>query len=111
MFGNQNERGPRPVIFTPFAYVIASTHKKLAMEAVVDMRFQAIIEAVVRQAKAQRSLLWADEFAARIVSSTPLDVRADDISQQISQVAAGEGVPVTVMGRPAGVQSCCGQPA
>jgi hypothetical protein len=81
------------------------------MEAVVDMRFQAIIEAVVRQAKAQRSLLWADEFAARIVSSTPLDVRADDISQQISQVAAGEGVPVTVMGRPAAVQSCCGQPA
>ena len=61
--------------------------------------------AVVRQAKAQRSLLWADEFAARIVSSTPLDVRADDISQQISRVAAGAGVPVTVMGRSTCVKS------
>jgi hypothetical protein len=78
------------------------------MEAVVDMRFQAIIEAAVRQAKARQSLLWADEFAARIVSSTPLDVRAADISEQISPVAAGEGVAVTVMSRSAGVQGCCG---
>jgi hypothetical protein len=81
------------------------------MEAVVDMRFQAIIEAAVRQAKARQTLLWADEFAAKIVSFTPLDVRAADISEQISQVAAGEGVPVTIIGRSAAVQDCCGQVA
>jgi len=38
-------------------------------------------------------------------------VRADAISQQISQVAAGEGVAVTVMGRSAGFEDCCGQAA
>ena len=38
----------------------------------MDMRFQAIIEAAVQQAKAEQSLLWAEEIAERIVSSTPL---------------------------------------
>jgi hypothetical protein len=78
------------------------------MEAVMDTRFQAIIEAAVQQAKARRTLLWADEFAEIIASSTPLKVRAADISEQISRAAAMAGVPVTVLEteRPAG-RSCC----
>ena len=62
----------------------------------MDYRFQAIIEAVVEQAKAERSLLWADEVAERIVDWTPLSVRAADISEQISELAATVGVAVTV---------------
>jgi hypothetical protein len=62
----------------------------------MDYRFQAIIEAVVEQAKAERSLLWADEVAERIVDWTPLSVRAADISEQISELAANVGVAVTV---------------
>ena len=77
----------------------------------MDMRFQAIIEAAVQQAKAEQSLLWADEVAARIASSTPLDVRAADISEQIAHAAARAGVAVTVIGRSAGVMECCGQAA
>jgi hypothetical protein len=77
------------------------------MEAVMDMRFQAIIEAAVQQAKVEQRLLWADEVAKRIASSTPLDVRAADISEQISHVAAKAGVPVTVAGRQEQVQHCC----
>jgi hypothetical protein len=77
------------------------------MEAVMDLRFQAIIEAAVQQAKAEQSLLWADEVAERIASSTPLDVRAADISEQIARTAARAGVPVTVIARTASVSGCC----
>ena len=63
----------------------------------MDMRFQAIIEAAVEQAKAEQSLLWADEVAERIASSTPLTVRAADISEQISDASRrAAGVAVTV---------------
>ena len=78
----------------------------------MDMRFQAIIEAAVKQAKVEQSLLWADVVAERIASSTPLKVRAADISEQISLVAARAGVPVTVMERQRALGSdCCGQTA
>ena len=78
----------------------------------MDMRFQAIIEAAVKQAKVQQSLLWADVVAERIASSTPLKVRAADISEQISVVAARAGVPVTVMERQSALRGdCCGQTA
>ena len=73
----------------------------------MDMRFQAIIEAAVRQAKAEQRLLWADEFAQRIVSSTPLKVRAVDISEQISRAAAHAGVAVTVMANGSVGANCC----
>jgi hypothetical protein len=62
----------------------------------MDQRFQAFIEAAVQQAKAAESLLWADEIAMRIVSSTPLSVHAADISVQIAREAARVGVAVTV---------------
>ena len=75
----------------------------------MDNRFQAIIEAVVEQAKAERSLLWADEVAERIVDWTPLSVRAADISEQISELAATVGVAVTVnRRRPAASSASCG---
>ena len=78
----------------------------------MDMRFQAIIELAVQQAKVDHSLLWADEFAERIASSTPLKVRAADISEQISLVAARAGVPVTVMERQRALRGdCCEQSA
>ena len=73
----------------------------------MDMRFQAIIEAAVKQAKVEQSLLWADVVAERIASSTPLKVRAADISEQISLVAARAGVPVTVMERQRALRSDC----
>lgn len=76
----------------------------------MDTRFQAIIEAAVRKAKAEQSLLWADDFAEIIASSTPLSVRAADISEQISAAAAEAGVAVTVAQRKARVEarSACG---
>jgi hypothetical protein len=80
------------------------------MEAVMDLRFQAIIEAAVQQAKVEQSLLWADEVAERIVSSTPLTVHTADISEQISRAAARAGVPVTVIERRKAAfrDDCCG---
>ena len=75
----------------------------------MDNRFQAIIEAVVEQAKAERSLLWADEVAERIVDWTPLSVRAADIWEQISELAATVGVAVTVnRRRQAASSASCG---
>ena len=65
----------------------------------MDFRFQAFIEAAVQQAKAEQSLLWAEEIAERIVSSTPLAVHSADISEQIAREAARLGVAVTVMQR------------
>jgi hypothetical protein len=62
----------------------------------MDQRFQAFIEAAVQQAKAAQALLWADEIAERIASSTPLSVRAADIAEQIAREAARLGVAVTV---------------
>jgi hypothetical protein len=62
----------------------------------MDLRFQAFIEAAVQQAKAAESLLWAEEIAERIASSTPLSVRLSDISAQIAREAARMGVAVTV---------------
>ncbi len=62
----------------------------------MDPRFQAFIEAAVQQAKAAQALLWADDIAERIASSTPLSVRAADISAQIAREAARMGVAVTV---------------
>ena len=73
----------------------------------MDTRFQAIIEAVVEQAKADQSLLWADEVAERIVDWTPLKVRAADISEQISELAAMAGVAVTVNKRRAASGARC----
>jgi len=78
----------------------------------MDERFQAIIEAAVKQAKADQSLLWADEVAERIASSTPLSVRAADISEQITRVAAQNGVAVTVAERRrASARDCCAHAA
>ncbi len=57
-------------------------------------QFQSIIEAGVRRAKARKSVIWADEFARRIVSSTPLSVRESDISEQIAQEACRAGVAI-----------------
>ena len=65
----------------------------------MDPRFQAFIEVAVQQAKAAQSLLWADDIAERIVSSTPLSVHAADISEQIAREAARMGVAVTVAQR------------
>ena len=75
----------------------------------MDNRFQAIIEAVVEQAKAEQSLLWADEVAERIADWTPLSVRAADISEQISEFAATVGVAVTVSRRRAASDVHCGR--
>jgi len=78
----------------------------------MDQRFQAIIEAVVEQAKSEHSLLWADEVAERIVASTPLSVRPADISEQISRLAAMAGVAVTVNRRPTtALDECCSHAA
>jgi hypothetical protein len=62
----------------------------------MDNRFQSFIEAAVQQAKQAQSMLWADEIAERIAASTPLKVRASDISVQITRAAARAGVAVTV---------------
>ena len=75
----------------------------------MDNRFQAIIEAVVEQAKSERSLLWADEVAERIADWTPLSVRAADISEQISELAATVGVAVTVNKRQSASSARCGR--
>jgi hypothetical protein len=77
----------------------------------MDMRFQAIIEAAVQQAKVDQSLLWADEVAERIASSTPLMVRAADLSEQISRAAAAAGVAVTVAERTRTAAAVCGRAA
>jgi hypothetical protein len=76
----------------------------------MDQQFQSIIEAAVRQAKARKSLLWVDEFARRIVSSTPLSVNEADLSERITQEAVRAGVAITVTQRlSASVESeCCG---
>jgi hypothetical protein len=76
----------------------------------MDQQFQSIIEAAVRQAKARKSLLWVDEFARRIVSSTPLSVNEADLSERITQEAVRAGVAITVTRRlSASVESeCCG---
>jgi hypothetical protein len=58
----------------------------------MDTQFQSIIEAGVKRAKARKSVIWADEFARRIVSSTPLSVRESEISEQIAEEAARAGV-------------------
>ena len=60
----------------------------------MDMRFQYIIEAGVKQAKARKAVLWADTFAERIASSTPLQVRESEISEQIAREAARVGVAI-----------------
>ncbi len=76
----------------------------------MDQRFQAFIEAAILQAKAAQSLLWADEIAERIASSTPLSVHAADISVQIAREAARMGVAVTVtQSRKAAQRDSCGQ--
>jgi hypothetical protein len=62
--------------------------------------FQAMIEAAVRHAKAERSLLWADELAERIAASTPLDVAPADIAEALVREAARRGVAVTVPAGP-----------
>ena len=60
----------------------------------MDAQFKSIIEAGVRHAKARNSVIWADVFARRIVSSTPLSVRESDISEQIAHEAARAGVAI-----------------
>lgn len=56
--------------------------------------FQSIIEAGVQHAKARKAVIWADRFAKRIVSSTPLTVHEADISEQIVQEAVRAGVAI-----------------
>ena len=73
----------------------------------MDPRFQAIIQAAVERARAERNLLWADELARRIVASTPLRVSAADIAEQVTNEAARAGVAVTVARtRRAAVRRC-----
>jgi hypothetical protein len=76
----------------------------------MDSQFQSIIEAAVRQAKARHSLLWVDEFAKRIVSSTPLSVSEADLSERITREAVRAGVAITVaQGLRASIEAeCCG---
>jgi hypothetical protein len=73
----------------------------------MNTQFQSIIEAGVQRAKARKSVLWADEFARRIVSSTPLTVRESDISEQIAQEAARAGVATQFAGRNAADAQDC----
>ena len=74
----------------------------------MNKQFQSIIEAGVRRAKARKSVLWADEFARRIVSSTPLSVRESDISEQIVQEAARAGVTIEFAGeKSTGREAAC----
>jgi hypothetical protein len=81
------------------AMPVCDTMVPRSMEAVMDNHFDAFIDAAVERAKSEQSLLWADEVAERIVSSTPLTVRASDISEKISRAAARAGVAVTVTRR------------
>jgi len=76
----------------------------------MDQQFQSIIEAAVRQAKARKSLLWVDEFARRIVSSTPLPVSESDLSEQITEEAVRAGVAISVTQRIGAAMKpeCCG---
>jgi len=62
----------------------------------MDPRFQAFMEAAVKRAKAERNLLWADEVAQRIASSTPLRVDTAEIREQLTHEAVRAGVAVTV---------------
>lgn len=62
----------------------------------MDSRFQSFIKAAVEQARADRKLLWADEMAFRIVSSSPLAVDASDIAEQLRNEAVRVGVAVTI---------------
>ncbi len=75
----------------------------------MNTQFQSIIEAGVRHAKARKSVLWADEFARRIVSSTPLSVRESEISEQIVVEATRAGVAIDFaqQGSVAQSRSCC----
>lgn len=74
----------------------------------MNMQFQSIIEAGVRRAKARKSVLWADDFARRIVSSTPLSVRESEISEQIAREAARAGVAIELGGHePARQEAGC----
>lgn len=74
----------------------------------MSTQFQSIIEAGVRHAKARKSVIWADEFAHRIVSSTPLSVRESEISDQIAQEAARAGVTFEVAKRQNALQEAGG---
>jgi hypothetical protein len=62
----------------------------------MDQRFEAIIEAAVQHAGAEGNLLWAEDVARRIASSTPLRVSAEEITEQLTAAAARAGVAVTV---------------
>lgn len=62
----------------------------------MDPRFQAIIKAAVQSAKVQKNLIWAEDLARRIASSTPLPVEAADIAEQLTVEAVRAGVAVTV---------------
>jgi hypothetical protein len=62
----------------------------------MDPRFQAFIEAAVERAKAESNLLWADDLAQRIASSTPLPVEASVLAEQLTYEAVRAGVAVTV---------------
>ena len=73
----------------------------------MDTRFQYIIEAGVKRAKARKTVLWADSFAQRIASSTPLPVRESDISEQIAQEAARIGVTIEFAVRDSAARAGC----
>ncbi|MGH6924207.1 MAG: hypothetical protein ACRED5_10765 [Propylenella sp.] len=73
----------------------------------MSTQFQSIIEAGVRRAKARKSVIWADEFARRIVSSTPLTVRESDISEQIVREAARAGVAIEFAQRRDAIKASC----
>jgi hypothetical protein len=57
---------------------------------------RAIIEAAVKQAKAENSLLWTEELAARIAASTPLPIEPAQIAAALAKEAARLGVAVSV---------------
>jgi len=77
----------------------------------MDERFEAFIVAAVQQAKAAQSLLWADDIAERIASSTPLLVHTADISAQIAREAARLGVAVSVAASSNAKRARCGRVA
>ena len=60
----------------------------------MEQSFDAIIAATVRQAKAGRHLLWADQIAERIANATPLPIDRKTLVNRLAAAAVHEGVPV-----------------
>ncbi len=71
----------------------------------MSTQFQSIIEAGVQHAKSRQGVIWADAFARRIASSTPLSVREAEISRLIALEAARAGVAIESAGPGSVLQS------